>query len=285
MNFIASSTAMNPGLYIVATPIGRMQDITLTAITTLKNIDYILCEDTRVTRKLLKSFDIDKQCFSLHKFNEVSAIESLLQNVNSGQAVALVSDAGTPAIHDPGYRLVAAMQQNSLPVYVIPGPSAVIAALSVAGCPADSFEFVGFLPSKANERQKRIQLINQTENTVVCFESPHRITNSLTAISEIMAPERELVCCRELTKMHETIKPIKVSELKTWLATKPVLKGEWVLVFKPYKVIKIVPSEQARNIIDLLVPAVGVSAAVKIAKEITSESKKELYNYAVVKYG
>ena len=274
---------MKPGLYIIATPIGRLNDITLTAIDMLTKVDLVLCEDTRVTQKLLKNFDIVNKCEALHKFNEASLIDQLIAKVQSCQAIALVSDAGTPAIHDPGYRLVAAMQRHELDVFVVPGASAVIAALSIAGCAADSFTFKGFVPSKSVEKQKFLTEIGP--GTVACFESPHRIYNTLITVAELVAPDRELVCCRELTKMHETIKVLKVSEITTWLAQQPILKGEWVLVFRPFEPKITEPSSAACKIIDHLVPIVGINKASKVAKDITNEPKNLLYDYALAKYG
>lgn len=273
---------LNPGLYVVATPIGRLRDITLKAIEVLKAVDVILCEDTRTTQKLLKEYQISKQCLALHKFNEATLATTMLEKIQQGQSLALVSDAGTPAIHDPGARIVQAAQQQQIAVFAIPGPSSVTAALSVAGCIADQFLFHGFISGKSQSLITEMQAINNIENTVVCFESPHRIKQTLETIHAEIEGERELVICKELTKMHEAAICSKCSDIPE-LLQKPAsfFKGEWVLVFKPFKLKKSQLSAQAVTIMQHLLPVCGVSQAVKITKEITGESKKYLYEYAI----
>ncbi len=277
---------MEAGLYVVATPIGRLKDITLTALEILAAVDLILCEDTRVTSRILKHYQIDTKCMPLHKFNEANSVSALLKKIELGQKLALVSDAGTPAIHDPGNRLVAAVQANKLYLAVVPGPSAVTAALSVAGCPADQFTFKGFLPNKKQGLEAMLTLINQSPETVVCFESTHRIKHTIAAIQKKMAPDRVIVLCKELTKIYETIIAVSVAELPEVLVRSDCFfKGEWVLVFKPHKVMVSGPTAQAKQLLQHLIPACGVSQAVKITKDITGESKKELYDYAIKESG
>lgn len=273
---------LEPGIYVLATPIGCLQDITLRAIEVLKTVDLVLCEDTRVTKKLLQHLGISAKTQSLHKFNEAHSITTILAQITNGARIALVSDAGTPAIHDPGAKLVAAAHAALVHVAVVPGPSSVTAALSVAGCYADTFWFQGFLPSKTSALTAALHQIDQTQTTVVCFESTHRIQQTLALIHTEVAPQRTLVLAKELTKIHESVRAVQVLEIPSIL-TEPAtyFKGEWVLVFKPYSISQSGISQQAKTMLEHLVPVCGVSQAVKVTKAITGASKKELYDFAI----
>ena len=220
-----------PGtLYIVATPIGNLSDITLRALETLKSVDAILCEDTRVTSKLLAHFGISKPLVSYHHHSEGAKIQEIEAMLISGKQLALVTDAGTPGISDPGNELVmeTIKQENSKTIAIvpIPGPSAAIAALSISGFPTDKFIFLGFPPHK-NKRQKFFKEAVGFEYTVVFYESNHRIKKCLQELSGVLAPDRQLVVCRELTKKFETTYRGTISEI---IAMDISEKGEFVLV-------------------------------------------------------
>lgn len=214
-------------LYIVATPIGNLEDITLRAINTLKEVDFIICEDTRVTKFLLNHFGIDKPLIVANAFNETKTIERIIDKINSGENAALVTDAGTPAISDPGTRLVNAAIKNSIEVIGIPGASAAILALSISGLPTDSFVFEGFLPQKKGRQKKLLQLSNE-ERTIVLYESTYRIEKLISELTQYM-PDRQIVIARELTKKFEEVWRGKPSEILSSLKDK-TLKGEFVVI-------------------------------------------------------
>lgn len=218
-------------LYIVATPIGNLQDITLRAIEVLRNSDMVLCEDTRTTRKLLSAHGISAKTSAFHKFSTQKEIESILSLFDRYENVSLVSDAGTPAISDPGSLLVQLVQEQKPDVVIrsIPGPSALTAALSISGLPISQFTFIGFLPHKKG-RQKKLDEALALGHTVVMYESTHRILKLLSEIDG-RQPERKVVICKELTKMHERVMHGTASELTLKLEADPSLqKGEFVLL-------------------------------------------------------
>lgn len=190
-------------LYVVATPIGNLQDITLRALETLRTVDFIICEDTRVTKRLLERHQIDKPTISFHQHSSTEKAEHIVAQLKQGQQAALLTDAGTPGIADPGNQLVAAAVAAEIPVVPIPGPSALATALSVAGLPTDSFLFLGFLPHKKG-RQTLLRLIASEPRVVVVYESSHRIVKLLSSLAEL-TPDRSVVIGRELTKLHEEI--------------------------------------------------------------------------------
>ncbi len=215
-------------LYIVATPIGNLGDVTPRAVEVLKGVDLIASEDTRVTQKLLRTFGIHTPQISFFEHNEEWKTPEILERLERGQAIALVSDAGTPLISDPGYRLVKEAAERRIQVVPIPGPSAVIAALSVSGLPTDRFTFVGFLPRKASRRRKELQRLAELSHTLVLYESPHRILKTLQDLEKIMG-KRCVVICRELTKKHEEILRGTPSELLRKLADRRI-RGEITLI-------------------------------------------------------
>lgn len=218
---------MQGKLYIVSTPIGNLKDITLRAIETLNEVDFILCEDTRVTSILLKQYNIIKQLFSFNAVSEIKKIPSIIERLQSGQSYALVSDAGTPAISDPGIRLVSETVKNDIQVITIPGATALIAALTISGLPTDSFVFEGFLPQKKG-RQKKLKELSEEERTIVLYESSHRIIKLIDELIEYF-PERYVVVCRELTKKFEETWRGYPAEIKDKLSDK-IVKGEFVVV-------------------------------------------------------
>lgn len=192
-------------LYIVATPIGHRDDLSTRAILTLKGVDKILAEDTRHSGNLLRHHGISTPTVALHEHNEAERVRSLLEWLDRGESLALISDAGTPLISDPGYRLVRACQQAGITVSPIPGPSALLAALSVSGLPTDAFRFVGFPPSKSTARLSWLENLKTDPNTLVLYESPHRLAASLGSLCEVFGPDREMTLARELTKQFETV--------------------------------------------------------------------------------
>ncbi len=215
-------------LYIVSTPIGNLEDITLRALRILKEVDLIAAEDTRHTGLLLKHFGIQKPLTSYFEGNELKKREWILSRLKQGDRIALVSDAGTPGISDPGFRLIQIAIENQIPIVPIPGPSAVITALSVSGLPTDAFLFKGFLPHKSKKRKDLLKQLAETKETLIFYESPHRLTETLRDILDILG-DREIVLTRELTKFYEEILRGKVSEIQHQLAEKKI-KGEITLV-------------------------------------------------------
>jgi len=221
---------MTGKLYIVSTPIGNLKDITIRAIETLHEVDFILCEDTRVTSILLKQYNITKQLISFNAISEVKKIPAIIERLEKGQSYALVSDSGTPAISDPGIRLISETIKNGINVISIPGATAVIAALTVSGLPTDTFVFEGFLPQKKG-RQKKLKELTTEERTIVLYESSHRIEKLIAELSEYL-PNRYVVVCRELTKKFEEYWRGYPAELKKNLLTNTI-KGEFVVVIAP----------------------------------------------------
>jgi len=215
-------------LYIVSTPIGNLEDITLRALRILKEVDLIAAEDTRHTGLLLKHYGIQKPLTSYFEGNELKKKEGILSRLNQGDRIALVSDAGTPGISDPGFRLIQIAIENQIPVIPIPGPSAVISALSIAGLPTDAFLFKGFFPHKSKKRRDLLIQLAEVRETLIFYESPHRIAETLQDIVEILG-DREMVLTRELTKLYEEILRGKVSEIQKQIGERK-LKGEITLV-------------------------------------------------------
>jgi len=215
-------------LYIVPTPIGNLDDMTLRAIKVLQTVDLILAEDTRTSSKLLHHFEIQKKVFSHHKFNEHKTVEHLAQRMAGGETIALISDAGTPAISDPGYLLVRACIDADVEVECLPGATALIPALVNSGLPNDRFCFEGFLPPKKGRQKKLLQLAEE-ERTMVFYESPYKLIKSLDQFAEFFGPDRQASVSRELTKIYEETQRGTVTELATYFKSKPV-KGEIVIV-------------------------------------------------------
>jgi 16S rRNA (cytidine1402-2'-O)-methyltransferase len=219
-----------PGrLYLVATPIGNLEDITFRAVRVLKEADLIACEDTRQTRKLLDHYGIDKPTVSYHEHNEAERAAELTARLVAGARIALVSDAGMPLVSDPGYRLVQAAIAAGVPVEPVPGPSAALAALAASGLPTDSFHFAGFLPAKAGQRARMLELLRGEQATLVFYEAPHRILETLEAVENTLGP-RPVVVARELTKLHEEFLRGTVAEVRAALAGRPAIKGEITLL-------------------------------------------------------
>ena len=216
---------MSGVLYIVATPIGNLEDITYRAVRVLGEADLIACEDTRQTRKLLDRYGIHTPTISYHEHNEAERAAELAARLVEGTTIALVSDAGMPLVSDPGYRLVRAALENGVPVQTVPGPSAALAALAASGLPTDAFHFGGFLPSKAGQRVKALQALAGEQATLIFYEAPHRLMEALEAIEATLGP-RPVVVGRELTKIHEEFLRGTAAEIRAQLAQRAVVKGE-----------------------------------------------------------
>ena len=215
-------------LYIVATPIGNLEDITLRALRVLKEVDLIACEDTRRTRKLLTHYQISKPLVSYHEHNERDRTAELVKKLENGQNIALVSDAGTPLVSDPGFHIVREAIDKQIVVIPIPGPSAAITAMSAAGLPASEFTFIGFLPSRSSARRSRLKELSSMETTLILYEAPHRIQQTISDALEILG-DRECVLAREITKLHEEFVRGRLSELKV----RDNIRGEAVLLISP----------------------------------------------------
>jgi 16S rRNA (cytidine1402-2'-O)-methyltransferase len=223
-----------PGLlYLVATPIGNLEDLTYRAVRILNEADLIACEDTRHTRKLLDHYGIQKPTISYHEHNEAERTLDLVARLRAGAVIALVSDAGMPLVSDPGYRLVRAAIESGIPVQPVPGASAVVTALAASGLPTDSFFFGGFLPHKPGQRRKTLEELSENPSTLIFYEAPHRILETLGAIEELMGP-RPVVVARELTKIHEEFLRGTAAEVRALLAGRDAVKGEiTILIGKP----------------------------------------------------
>lgn len=223
-------------LFIVATPVGNLKDITLRALEALKAVDVIACEDTRQTGKLLSHYDIRTPMVSLHDHNERQRTPELVKRLRRGDSVALVCDGGTPLISDPGWRLVHEALAADMPVTWMPGPAALIGGLVLSGLPAERFVFEGFLPQKSGQRRKRLEALKDEERTVVLYESPHRLLKTLKEIREVLG-DIQVACARELTKMFEEVRRGVVSEAIEHFEQKPP-KGEFVIVVSPKSAIR-----------------------------------------------
>ncbi len=217
-------------LYIVATPIGNLEDITFRAVRTLKEVDVIACEDTRQTQKLLNHYGISTRTVSYHEHNELTRSAELVKEMQEGASVALVTDAGVPGISDPGYRLITLAIRHRLPVVPIPGASAFLSALVASGLPTDSFRFSGFLPAKRGERRSALDAIKTSPRTQVFYEAPHRIVEALQDVVEILGKERHVVIAREVTKLHEEFLRGRAGDVLEILQSRDGVKGEITLL-------------------------------------------------------
>lgn len=218
-----------PGLYVVTTPIGNLADITLRALSVLSRVELIAAEDTRHTRRLLSAHNIENQLISYHEHNEIQRAEMLAERLSRGAAIALVSDAGTPTVSDPGYRLVKAAVDLGIPVFPIPGVSAAVTALSVSGLPSDQFTFIGFPVRKKNKRAEQLQALAQMPHTLIFYQSPHRLLGFVCELKEIFG-DRGAVLGREMTKMHEEFVRGSLTDIIAVLEKKEAIKGECTLL-------------------------------------------------------
>jgi 16S rRNA (cytidine1402-2'-O)-methyltransferase len=225
-----AARATGPELYLVATPIGNLEDITLRALRVLKEVDVIACEDTRQTQKLLNHYAIATRTTSYHEHNEMTKSAELVKEMQEGASVALVTDAGMPGISDPGYRLIALAIRHRVPVVPVPGASAFLAALVASGLPTDSFRFSGFLPAKRGERRAALEAVKSSPRTQVFYEAPHRIVETLEDIVEVLGDARHVVVAREVTKLHEEFLRGRAGEVLENLKAREAVKGEITLL-------------------------------------------------------
>ncbi|WP_036300600.1 16S rRNA (cytidine(1402)-2'-O)-methyltransferase [Methylotenera sp. L2L1] len=270
-------------LYVVATPIGNLQDITLRALDTLKAVDAIAAEDTRHTSGLLSHFGISKKLIAVHEHNEHQSAEKLLSQLNAGESIALVTDAGTPGISDPGAVVVDLVRKAGVKVVPVPGVSAVITALSASGIVQNGFLFHGFLPASGAARRKALEALKTQTVTLVIYEAPHRIVDSITDMCAVLGGERRITFARELTKTFETIYSCGLSDAVAWLeADTNQQRGEFVLLIEAAatKDAEEMPEEAVR-ILKLLLAELPLKQAVKLATEITHEKKNVLYDFAL----
>lgn len=281
MESLSHQTVPESTLYVIGTPIGNMGDISLRALHILGLADAVACEDTRVTKKLLSAYGLNKELVSAHQHNEREAAEKLISRLRRGERIALVSDAGTPAISDPGTRIVDAVRNAGLNVIPIPGPSAVITALSASGLADDRFLFVGFLPVRTNQRKEALQKMKDINATLVIYEAPHRIIETVQSLTDVLEPSRQIVIARELTKLFEEIHRCPLSESLQWLKENPnSQKGEFVLLIE-----SATPSAEAnsgvQHLLSILLEELPVSTAASMAARITGIKKKKLYDMAL----
>ena len=267
------------GLYVTATPIGNLGDITLRAIDLLRKADFIACEDKRVSGKLLSYYDIKTPMISYHDHNAQDVMPRLINELQDGKIIALISDAGTPLISDPGYRLVNECQKEGILVTSLPGASAILCALTNAGLPTNNFLFQGFLPPKTQARQKEIGKFSTVDASLIYYESPKRLLVCLKDILSVLG-DREIAVCRELTKLYEEIRKDKISNLIELYENKPTPKGEIVIVVSP-------PNKNESQIDDLdaalkdALKTLSVKEAVAAVTFMTGKKRKEVYKRAL----
>jgi 16S rRNA (cytidine1402-2'-O)-methyltransferase len=271
-----------PGtLYIVATPIGNLRDLSLHALDILKSADLIAAEDTRTSQALLAAYGIQSRLVALHEHNEASGATRLVAELRAGKSVAYISDAGTPGISDPGARLVAAVRAAFLPVVPIPGPSAVVTALSVAGLEGP-WLFVGFLPAKATARRKALDDLAARPNALVFYEAPHRIVETIDDLLARLGGERTVLFGRELTKRFEQIHACPLADAPAWLAAdENHRRGEFVLVVSPPLDKESADGDEDRRILEILLEELPVKQAAHLAARLTGSRKNALYDLAL----
>jgi len=269
-------------LYIVATPIGNLQDISFRAVDVLKTVNCIVAEDTRHSQSLLQHFSIKTTTIALHEHNERERTAKLLERLQQGESIALISDAGTPLISDPGYYLVREAKLAGIRVVPVPGACAAIAALSVAGLPTDRFLFEGFLPAKSGARMQRLEALRSESRTMIFYEAPHRILDLLHAMQTVWGETRQAVIARELTKMFETIMPGSLAELITRVTEDTnQQRGEIVVIVEGMTVLSTEAEADAERVLTILLDALPLKQAVELATKITGQKKNDVYEAAL----
>jgi len=264
-------------LYVVATPIGNLGDMTARAVEILSSVDLILAEDTRHASILLRHFDIQSPVWSCHEHNERKQLPTVLERLEKGQSIGLISDAGTPLISDPGYVIVREARRRGFTVSPVPGPSALIAALSVSGLPTDRFSFEGFAPAKAGPRERFLEQLNSSGSTVVLYESSHRILQMMEAITKVLGPNREVVVARELTKKFEQFFSGTAADVLAQMTHADHSgRGEFVVVIAGSPVAE-VDTEQAKKLMSLLLEELPLKSASRIAARWSGLNRNELY--------
>ena len=267
---------LDAALYLVATPIGNLGDITLRALETLAGADILACEDTRVSRVLLERYGIRQRPVPYHEHNAADAGPRLIEALEAGQSVALISDAGTPLVSDPGYRLVGQALERSIRVVPIPGPSAVLAALTASGLPSDAFLFAGFLPVKDGQRRARLEALKAVPATLIFFESPRRVADTLKAMADIYG-DRPAAVARELTKTYEEMRTATLEALAAHYAQAPTPKGEIVICIGPPEEATSTSPEDIDRLLLSLASEMPASKAAAEAARMTGGQKPALY--------
>jgi len=270
-------------LYVVATPIGNLNDMTPRAVETLKAVDCILVEDTRHSGRLLQHFAIDTPMLSYHEHNAAERAQEVMRRLEQGASFALISDAGTPLISDPGYRLVHAARDAAVTVVPIPGACAAIAALSVSGLPTDHFEFVGFLPAKTVARKKRLAPFKACAHTLIFYVSTHRVLSVLEDMIDVLGGERSTVLARELTKLFETVHSGSLADVKAWiLEDAKHKKGEFVLLLGGVKASTTdAVDDEAKRVLDILSGELSEKQAVELTAKLTGARKNKLKKHLI----
>lgn len=274
-------------LYVVATPIGNLGDITHRALDTLREVNVIAAEDTRMTKSLLSHFGISQKLIAVHDHNERNAADGIVKLLSEGQAVALVTDAGTPAVSDPGARVVAAVQAAGFVVVPIPGASALVAALSASGEGEGGFLFHGFLPPKEGDRRRALGALKDSEYALVFYESPHRVVESVASMAAIFGDARELIICRELTKKFETIVRLELADAVAWLEShENNQRGEFVLILSKSSTggtieAEIAQTQALERTLKILLDELPLKQAVALAVKLTGEKKNLVYEMAL----
>jgi 16S rRNA (cytidine1402-2'-O)-methyltransferase len=269
-------------LYIVATPIGNLGDMVPRAVETLQSVSVIACEDTRHSKKLLDHFSIDKPCVAYHDHADKKSSYQLLKRLAAGEDIALISDAGTPLISDPGYRLVAEARQQDIAVIPIPGACAAVAALSVAGLPTDKFNFIGFLPAKSSQRKTALTGLKSVGETMVCYEAPHRILDTVVDMAEIFGGDRQAFMAREVSKTFETYLQGSLDQLQTIISSDSnQQRGEIVLVISGATKAADSVAVDAEKVLGLLLKELPITKAASLTAKITGGDKKQLYQLAL----
>jgi 16S rRNA (cytidine1402-2'-O)-methyltransferase len=269
-------------LYVVATPIGNAGDISLRALHTLSIVDAVACEDTRNTGHLLTRYGLSKNLIAAHQHNEREVADKLILRLQAGERIALVSDAGTPAVSDPGARIVDAVRSAGLRVVPLPGASAAVTALSASGLLNDRFYFVGFLPAKAKQRESVLFGLSSVAATMVFYEAPHRITETVAALVAAFEPTRQIVFARELTKLFEEMHRCPLSEANAWIAADANRqKGEYVILLEGASAAGDQDEAEAERILAILLQECSVKQAANLAAQITGKKKNALYDRAL----
>ena len=273
-----------PGqLNIVSTPIGNLRDITFRAIEVLKSVDLILAEDTRVAQKLLNHYAIENKITSFNLINENQKTKTLIKKLKEGKNIALIADAGTPLISDPGYLLIRSAREESIQVTPVPGCSAAIAALTASGIASDKFTFYGFLPKTKVKRAKELRKLTNRSETLIFYESVHRIVNTIESMKEIFGENRNAVLCKEITKLYESFLGSNLLEISNYLSTNPDrLKGEFTIIVQGKRNTSI-DYEKIDFILSLLTLELSLKSSIKICAKITGYSKKIIYTHALEK--
>lgn len=280
---ISREHASGGSLFVVATPIGNLADMVPRATETLQQVDMIAAEDTRHSKRLLEHFHISTPMQAYHDHNEQQSLPGILKRLEQGESIALISDAGTPLISDPGYRLVRAVREAGFRVVPVPGPSAAIAALSVAGLPSDRFAFEGFLPAKGGQRRKQLEALRGETRTLIFYEAPHRIVACLQDVSAVLGAMRETVVARELTKTFETILSGSAAEVLSRVESDPnQQKGEIVLLVRGAEAKQSAELDsETQRIMTALLKELPLKQAASLAAEITGAKKNALYQWGL----